>query len=277
MKCLSVRQPWASLIVAGLKPVENRSWPTKYRGPLLIHAATHQGQGKFKSDYNVAVSINSADTLSLLGPLKYWLRTYGKGGSVKAEPRNSNRFGAIIGQVNLVDCVQNHPSPWAEQGAWHWVLADAKAFDVPVPYPGRLGLFDAPDPDADHLFRPHDGKTRRVCITEEPCDVMITRPGKWGNPFRVKKYDGLWAIERWDKHFKDWFDLNHKYPNPIGPYINKIGALENCLKAYKSWLRLQRKEIARLPSLKGLRLGCFCRPGEPCHGDVLVRLVEENT
>ncbi|MCB2188832.1 MAG: ASCH domain-containing protein [Deltaproteobacteria bacterium] len=39
MKCLSIRQPWASLIVAGMKDVENRSWATKYRGPVLIHAA----------------------------------------------------------------------------------------------------------------------------------------------------------------------------------------------------------------------------------------------
>ena len=38
-KCLSVRQPWAWLIVHGHKPLENRSWATSYRGPLLIHAA----------------------------------------------------------------------------------------------------------------------------------------------------------------------------------------------------------------------------------------------
>jgi ASCH domain len=39
MKALSVRQPWAWLIIAGHKDVENRSWTTTYRGPLLIHAA----------------------------------------------------------------------------------------------------------------------------------------------------------------------------------------------------------------------------------------------
>ena len=38
MKALSVRQPWAELIVAGLKDVENRTWRTDYRGPVLIHA-----------------------------------------------------------------------------------------------------------------------------------------------------------------------------------------------------------------------------------------------
>ena len=39
MKCLSLWQPWASLVVIGAKRFETRSWPTNYRGPLLIHAA----------------------------------------------------------------------------------------------------------------------------------------------------------------------------------------------------------------------------------------------
>ena len=38
MKALSIRQPWAELIVAGLKDIENRTWRTDYRGPVLIHA-----------------------------------------------------------------------------------------------------------------------------------------------------------------------------------------------------------------------------------------------
>jgi ASCH domain len=39
MKIISIRQPWAGLIVSGLKDVENRTWPTRYRGPILIHAS----------------------------------------------------------------------------------------------------------------------------------------------------------------------------------------------------------------------------------------------
>lgn len=39
MKILSVRQPWAHLIVHGSKNIENRSWPTRYRGPFLVHAS----------------------------------------------------------------------------------------------------------------------------------------------------------------------------------------------------------------------------------------------
>lgn len=38
MKALTVRQPWASLIAAGVKTIETRSWSTRYRGPLAIHA-----------------------------------------------------------------------------------------------------------------------------------------------------------------------------------------------------------------------------------------------
>lgn len=38
MKALTVSQPWANLIASGLKFVENRTWPTSYRGPLAIHA-----------------------------------------------------------------------------------------------------------------------------------------------------------------------------------------------------------------------------------------------
>ena len=42
MKVLSIRQPWAWAIVAGFKPVENRTWKTGYRGPLLIHAGLRE-------------------------------------------------------------------------------------------------------------------------------------------------------------------------------------------------------------------------------------------
>ena len=41
MKTLTIRQPWASLIAAGVKTIETRSWSTRYRGPLAIHAGAH--------------------------------------------------------------------------------------------------------------------------------------------------------------------------------------------------------------------------------------------
>lgn len=40
--------------------------------------------------------------------------------------------GDIIGSVVIADCVQNHPSVWAEKGCWNWVLKDAVLFDKPI-------------------------------------------------------------------------------------------------------------------------------------------------
>ncbi len=43
MKCITVKPVWADLIAVGIKTVENRSWRTRHRGPLLIHAAKPTG------------------------------------------------------------------------------------------------------------------------------------------------------------------------------------------------------------------------------------------
>jgi hypothetical protein len=51
MKALSIRQPWAWLIVHGWKDVENRNWQTKHRGRFLVHAA----QGMTRAEYSEAV------------------------------------------------------------------------------------------------------------------------------------------------------------------------------------------------------------------------------
>jgi hypothetical protein len=109
MKVLTVRQPWASLIVAGIKDVENRSWRTKYRGRLGIHAGNRVDQ----------------DALDACGhPLDGDL------------PR-----GVLIGSVELVDCMKTSRSKWAVPGEWHWVLADARKLVRPRPMPGKLGLW----------------------------------------------------------------------------------------------------------------------------------------
>lgn len=52
MPALSVRQPWAWLIAEGYKPIENRTWGTRYRGRLLIHASS----GMSRDEYYAAVA-----------------------------------------------------------------------------------------------------------------------------------------------------------------------------------------------------------------------------
>lgn len=156
MKALSVKQPWASLIVEGIKDIENRTWkcPEKYIGQrVLIHAGLDK---------------NAVDKISIIdGELarEIWFKI------------NDNKLplGAIIGSVQIVDCVINHPSIWAEKtqfkisennrtrcenienlevlrdGAnlvnpiYNWVVAHPIKFPEPIPAKGKLGFWDFPD------------------------------------------------------------------------------------------------------------------------------------
>lgn len=120
MKVLSVRQPWASLIFAdkpGWKNIENRDWPTKYRGWLYIHAAARKWT---KTEAREAWEICKAAGL--------WLAP------------DKMPLGGIIGMVKVVDCVRRHSSPWFG-GPWGWVLSNP--YPLPFePCAGQLGLFD---------------------------------------------------------------------------------------------------------------------------------------
>lgn len=117
---LTVRQPWAWAIIHGGKDVENRTWPTSYRGPLLIHAGS-----AFEPDGYETVKGLAIQTPPPVGEFVH---------------------GAIIGVVDLVDCVQGSDSAWAANGQWHWCLRNPRAFDQVVPCPGKLGLW-RPPPD----------------------------------------------------------------------------------------------------------------------------------
>ena len=109
MKAISVKQPWASLIAHGIKDIENRTWkcPQKYIGQrVLIHASSS------KPVFNYSL------------PQYYTIR----------KSSQSLIFNCTydIGSVVISDCVQNHPSVWAEKGVWNWVLKDAVLFDKPI-------------------------------------------------------------------------------------------------------------------------------------------------
>lgn len=116
--CLSIRQPYAWLIVQGIKPVENRTWRTNFRGRVLIHA----GVTYPKRDY--------ADDFELHAKQGY--------------PRTREEMvGGIVGEAVIVDCVKAHPSPFFF-GPYGFVLEQAKAFPKLIPLGGRLGFFGVP-------------------------------------------------------------------------------------------------------------------------------------
>ncbi len=123
MKALTIKQPWADLIIAGIKDIENRTWKTSYRGRVLIHTSKSPcSRGDLEAYPLPALA-----------------------GHIEISKYSPSQFtgGAIIGSVELVDCVMNHPSEWAEKGVYNWILADPVKFEKPIlDIKGMLGLWD---------------------------------------------------------------------------------------------------------------------------------------
>lgn len=111
-RALSIREPWASLIVDGHKPIENRTWRTNYRGPIFIHAAT-----KWRRE-DVLYVQNEMGIEVLPGMF---------------------RLGGIIGVADLVDVITKSKSPWFS-GPIGFVLQNPRRVPF-VPLRGRLSLF----------------------------------------------------------------------------------------------------------------------------------------
>jgi hypothetical protein len=125
MKALSIRQPWAWLIVNGHKPIENRSWATRYRGPLLIHAA----KGMTRAEYHDA------------GELCFRL-------GVPLPAFDELERGGVVGQVTVTGCVDASSSSWFF-GKYGFEMANAKPLPF-MPCKGQLGFFDTDYQEAQH-------------------------------------------------------------------------------------------------------------------------------
>lgn len=97
MKALSIKQPWVSLIALGIKDIENRTWKTNFRGRIYIHAS-----GKSAGDF-----------LQLLTNRQ--LHNVVCGLSNYNSFEDELKYSAIIGEVDIIDCVINHDSIWAEK------------------------------------------------------------------------------------------------------------------------------------------------------------------
>ena len=139
MKVLTVKQPWASLIVEGIKDIENRTWKTNYRGRILIHASGRKLKGimgDYLSEKQIEFLYCGGTRLKKVYDFECGKQTY----------------SAIIGSVEIIDCVINHPSIWAEKTfydgfeddkpIYNWVLANPIKFEKPIPCKGALSLWD---------------------------------------------------------------------------------------------------------------------------------------
>jgi len=121
---LSIRQPWAWAILHAGKSVENRDWPTRFRGPVCIHAA----KGMTMAEYNGF--IRTVHQVSLTHP-------FPPGETVP--PMQQFPRGAIVGTAEVIDCVSESDSPWFF-GPWGFVLGDVRLIE-PIPCRGALGFF----------------------------------------------------------------------------------------------------------------------------------------
>jgi len=150
MKALTVKQPWASLIVEGYKDIENRTWKTSFRGRVLIHT------GVSKSLDNIP--LDGIFSEQQLWNLKNYISEFDL-------CEREHPHGLIIGSVEVAGCVINHPSIWAEQSrkiewveqsektvrieptfvnpTYNWVLANPILFDKLIPAKGKLTFWES--------------------------------------------------------------------------------------------------------------------------------------
>lgn len=66
LKVLTLRQPWATLVSEGIKRYEFRSWKTKYRGKVLIHAGTGIDKEDMKKYKNMNLEFPSRKILAVV-------------------------------------------------------------------------------------------------------------------------------------------------------------------------------------------------------------------
>jgi len=114
MKALSIRQPWAWLIVKGYKDIENRKWSTTFKGKFLIHT------GKSFDDEGYR-----------------WIKA-----ETTIELPNKDEFdkGGVIGIAEITDCVSHHSSPWFF-GPFGFVIQNPEELEF-SPARGKLGFFN---------------------------------------------------------------------------------------------------------------------------------------
>lgn len=111
-RAISIRQPWAYAILHLGKDVENRPMRTHYRGRILIQASLKVEEDEARE--------------------------------LKLDPDELST-GAIVGSVEIVDCIRGSKSKWANRGQWHWLLKNPRVLAKPIPFKGKLGFIRVPD------------------------------------------------------------------------------------------------------------------------------------
>lgn len=127
MRAISLWQPWAWAILYADKDVENRTWQTPYRGPLLLHAA--------KRKPTKAEMLRFSDLLFFI-----YDDDREKAARLIVEATRARR-GGIVGRVDVVGCRWGVESPWAFEDQYQWIVKNP----TPLPFKavkGERGFFE---------------------------------------------------------------------------------------------------------------------------------------
>lgn len=170
MKALSVLEPWATLIIHHGKSVENRTWPTTYRGPLVICASKkiESGWNQEEWDYFYTYFLESLKS-TRKEAAKIFADGY-RNGLYSHEylqecldgltddriekkipfPRSFKALnlkpGYALGTVDVIGCYRQMTGDlWEHPDQYHFRLVNARPFVTPFPIKGQLGFYDIDD------------------------------------------------------------------------------------------------------------------------------------
>lgn len=138
---ITVQQPWAWAQAVGARGIELRSRPTRWRGPLAIHAGTRWSE-RGATDPRIRERLDAGAT--------YPTGTPASRDDFAASTDPECAFGAVVALVTLADC---HPAagccpPWGDaeyagKPVHHLTLTELRPVNQPVVMPGRLGVWVA--------------------------------------------------------------------------------------------------------------------------------------
>lgn len=136
MKTITLTQPWATLVAIGAKRIETRSWSTKYRGPLAIHAA----KGWTPEVMRLAMTVQPFK--GVLSAAGYTLFSQLPRGVIVATCTLSDVQEA--GKVMTDEFFLEHEYEFGDYtyGRFAWLLTDVQELPTPMPARGALGLWE---------------------------------------------------------------------------------------------------------------------------------------
>jgi hypothetical protein len=166
MKALTLHQPWAALVVQGIKPIENRSWapPRTVVGKVIAIHAAQGGPGR-------------GEVQDTLRRLRADPRT--APGLADLRPGDVDQRGCIVGLVRVTGWSAVQPAD--PLGAWWlgplaWTLTDARRLAQPRPCRGALGLWTVPPHIAAELAAHPPARA----TWQDPRSGLCGEVGPWG-------------------------------------------------------------------------------------------------